>query len=131
SLDRFVAESLRLVGYNFTSVHDEWASAPGIKDPVIIDGVREHNAVWVHADDSSKKDHAKLIIDNQIRTLWVYRKGGKMTGADQLRVLSYTLQQIIDNFHHWPNRRHYKLIPFGANPMMRIRIERYEITPPK
>lgn len=118
------------MGYNFTSVYNQWNGAAGIKDPEIINWVGDEEVVWVNADDSAKKDHAKLIIGNQIRTLWVYRKKGAMTGADQLRTLSYALPGVIENFNHWPNRKHYKLIPFGANPMLRIRIERYEIKPP-
>ena len=127
SLDRFVADALRKVGYNFTSVFEEWAGAAGIKDPEIIAWCGDRNAVWVHKDDSAKKDHQKLIISNQIRTLWIYRKNGILSGKDQLRTLAFTLQDQIDDFNQYPNRRHYKLTVHGANPHPKISRKTYGI----
>lgn len=119
------------MGYNFTSVFNEWNGQDGVKDPIIIPWCAERAAVWVHADDSAKKDHAKLILANQIRTIWVYRKDGKMAGADQLRALSYVLQDIMQKFRQHPNRRHYKVIVHGLPPRTAIRVEEYQVRVPK
>ena len=118
------------MGYRFTSVYNQWHGAFSIKDPEIIQWVSDQGAVWVHADDSAKKDHAKLIIGNQIRTIWIYRKNGIMSGRDQLRVLSFSLPAIIENFDHWPSRRHYKLSVHGVVPSTKIKLTQYEIKPP-
>jgi len=59
SLDWNVAEALRLVGYNVTSVHKAFNGQSGVKDPVIIEWCKVNNATWVHADDKARKEHKK------------------------------------------------------------------------
>jgi hypothetical protein len=57
------------VGYQVTSVFKEWDGQNAVKDPIIIKWCGDNNHVWVDADDSAKKNHAKEIVAIQIRTL--------------------------------------------------------------
>ena len=129
-MDRFVADALSLVGYSFTTVFSVWNGQDGIKDPEIISWCQANDTIWVHADDSAKRDHAKLILASQIRTVWVYRRDGKMSGADQLRALAFALQEIMARFRQHQTRRHYKVTVHGQLPHTAIRIDEYEIKPP-
>ena len=90
SLTPPVAKALNLVGYRFESVLDVFRYQ-GANDPDIIGWCRRHDAVWVHADDRAKKQHKVILSTSGIRTLWIYRTGGKMTAMQQLRILSYVL----------------------------------------
>lgn len=123
SLDWNVAEALRLVCYNVTSVYKAFNSQLGIKDPVIIEWCKFNDATWVLADDKARKEHRKDILTSNIRFLWVYRPGGIMSSKDQLRILSYVLPDIIDKFFNNPRKLHYKVSVHGEAPRKRIRLE--------
>jgi hypothetical protein len=126
-LDRHVAEALSLVGYNFTSVSLAFPGRSGVTDPEIIDWVHKSQAVWVHADNRARRQYRILIIARNIRTLWVYRPGGKMGGAEQLRILAYILPDLLDRYRQHPSRRHYMAYAQGQPPRTRVRLRRCEI----
>lgn len=84
SLVPAVARALNAVGYRFITVLDALGARTG--DPEIIDWCRERDAVWVHADDRARKEHRALLQRSGIRTVWVYRPHGQMTGREQLRI---------------------------------------------
>lgn len=123
SLDWNVAEALRLVSYNVTSVYKAFNGQSGVKDPVLINWCRINKATWVHADDKARKEHKKDILTAKIGFLWVYRPGGKMSSKEQLRILSYVLPDLIDNFMNNPKKLHYKVSAHGGSPRKRIKLE--------
>ena len=128
SLDRNVADALALVEYTCTSVYDVWKHVDAIKDPEIIEWCRTHDYVWVHADDSAKREHGKLIVASAIRTLWVRRGVGLLSGADQLRAISFHLQEIGSEYLKRRNPpRHLTLRVHGQPPHTRIVFEPYQI----
>ena len=108
SLVPAVANTLELVGYRFTSVRAVFAE-DSVKDPDIIDWCRAQEAVWVHADDRARKDHKALIVQSGIRTVWVYRKRGRMTGKEQLRILSFVLPHLLQEWATRSSARHYRV----------------------
>jgi len=123
SLDWNVAEALRLVRYNVTSIYKAFDGQSGTKDPVIIEWCKLNDATWVHADDKARKEHKKDILTARIRFLWVYRPGGIMSSKDELRILSYVLPDLIDKFFNNPRKLHYKVSAHGEAPRKRIRLE--------
>lgn len=127
SLDQAVAEALRLVGYNFTTVFRVFPGRARVPDHEIIEWLYRNDGVWVHADDKAKREHGKLIIAKNIRTLWIYRPRGMMSGAEQLRILSYVLPVLLDNYRQHPSRRHYAADVLGQPPRPRIRLRPYEL----
>lgn len=127
SLDPAVADALRSVGYNFTTVPIAFQERRGVSDREIIEWASANNAVWAHADDRARKQHGILIITWNIRTLWVYRPRGKMTSAEQLRILAYVLPDLLDRYQQHPSRRHYKADAIGNPPRTRIRLQHYEL----
>ena len=106
SLTPAVAKALALVGYNFATVEDVFGQR-GATDPQIIDWCRNTDAVWVHADDRAKKQHGKQLQTSGIRTLWVYRKRGRMTGKEQLRILSFVLPHFAEEKNR-TRSRHFR-----------------------
>ena len=108
SLVPAVANALELVGYRFTSVRAVFAE-DSVKDPDVIDWCRAQEAVWVHADDRARKHHKALIVQSGIRTVLVYRKRGRMTGKEQLRVLSFVLPHLLQEWETHPTVRHYRV----------------------
>ena len=127
SLDWNVAEALRLVSYNVTSVFKAFDGQSGVKDPHIIEWCRQNNAMWVHADDKARKEHRKDILTAKIGFLWVYRPGGKMSSKEQLRILSYVLPDLIDKLMSNPKNIHYKAAAHGEAPRKRIKLESINI----
>ena len=103
SLVPAVAEALQLVGYDFT------VAEKGAQDPEIIEWCRANQAVWIHADDRARKEHRVLLQTSGIRTLWVYRQHGRMTGREQLRILSFVLPHFLKAQAERPAVRHYKV----------------------
>lgn len=102
SLDPAVAEALRLVGYDFT------VRQKSAQDPDIIEWCRVNQAVWVHADDRARREHRVQLQTSGIRTVWVYRERGRMTGVEQLRILSYVLPHFLKALVERPRERHYR-----------------------
>ena len=107
SLAPVFAQALTLVGYNFVPLETAIGQR-GAKDPEVIAWCKENNAVWVHADDRARKQHKALLQTSGIRTLWVYRRQGQMTGKEQLRILTSVLPQLILNLANSPGIRHHK-----------------------
>ena len=102
SLVPAVAKALELVGYDFI------VAKQGAKDPEIIELCSVNQAVWIHADDRARREHRVRLQTSGIRTIWVYREGGHMTGKEQLRVLSFVLPLFLNALIEHPRVRHYK-----------------------
>ena len=102
SLVPAVAEALSLVGYDFT------VPEKGDKDPEFIEWCRENRAVWVFADDRARRQHGVQLQTSGVRTIWVYRERGHMTGKEQLRILSFVLPLFLKALAQSPRVRHYK-----------------------
>ncbi len=110
SLDPNVAKALSLVGHDIVDVKtaiDPMNDRPQILDPEIIEWCRVHGSVWIHADDRARRDHRKQLQTSGIRTLWVRRPGGRMTGREQLRILASAIPKLLDRYEKYPRRRHY------------------------
>lgn len=123
SLVAAVARALNAVNYRFVTVLD--VLGPETKDPEIIAWCREQDAVWVHADDRARKEHRALLQRSGIRTVWVYRKHGRMTGREQLRILSFVLPKLIEYWQQSPENRHYRAS--AANPLATPGLRRVRI----
>lgn len=123
SLSRNVAKALKLVGYDVVTIYETFGGRLGVLDPEIIEWCRDHNAVWVHADDQARKEHKKQIIATGIAFLWIYRPKGVMSSKQQLRILSYVLPDIIDRFEKHPKQLHYRASVHGELPHTRIRLK--------
>lgn len=102
SLDPKVAEALVLVGYDFT------VGRKGDEDPEIIEWCRRNQAVWVHADDRARSQHRLRLEASGIRTIWLYRKRGRMTGREQLRILAYVLPHFFKQQRDRPREHHVR-----------------------
>ncbi len=114
SLVPAVARSLQLVGYNFVTIEAAFgAKGPG--DPEIIEWCGRNQAVWVHADDRARRQHRALLQTSGIRTLWIYRRRGRMTGKEQLRILAFVLPDLTQRLVEHPSIRHYRAS--AANPL--------------
>lgn len=107
SLVPVVAEALSKVDYKFVAMAAAFGRK-GVKDPEIVEWCRERQAVWVHADDRARRQHKAQLQTSGIRTLWVYRKRGQMTGKEQLRILAFVLPLLFQNWEQHPAARHYK-----------------------
>lgn len=92
-----MGNALQLVGFPTTLVRDiaEFAGVVGVKDEQLIPWMGDHNAVWIHADDEAKRRHRKLLVAHEIRTLWVRRPKQGMSSRQQLRMLSYVLDDFL------------------------------------
>ena len=106
SLVPAVAKALNLVGYRFVDMETAFGRK-GVKDLEIIKWCTEREAVWVHADDRARKQHKVLLHTSGIQTVLIYRKRGAMTGKEQLRILTFVLPRLIQNWEQSPKVRHF------------------------
>ena len=127
SLSPNVARALKLVGYDSVTVSEAFSNRVGVVDPEIIDWCKDHDAVWVHADDKARKEHGKHIIASGVAFLWIYRPKGKMSISDQLRLLSYVLPDFMDRLDNQPKQRHFRASVHGQSCRPRIRLEPIDI----
>ena len=124
SLVPVVAKALELVGYRFIDAASAMGRK-GAKDPEIIKWCSDYNAVWVHADDRARKQHRILIQTSGIRTLWVYREGGRMSAKEQLRTLAFILPLFIQEMGQHPRQRHFKAS--ARNPIAKPSLRRVQL----
>ena len=100
---------------------------PSVKDEQLIPWIGTHDAVWIHADDNAKRQHRKLLLAHAVRTLWLYRPSGVMSGREQLRALSYVLDDFLERLTSQPSKLHYELRVHGAPRRTRIQLKPFEL----
>ena len=100
-----VAKALSIVGYRIDSTVSVFQRS-GTKDPEIIDWCRDNDAVWINADNRARKQHKAKLQASRVRTLWIRRPKGNMSGREQLRIISSALPIVIDRLGK-PTRRHF------------------------
>ncbi len=128
SLDPNVSKALAAVGYVIVDVKtamDPDKEGRRILDPEIIEWCRMRGSVWIHADDRARRQHKKQLQTSGIRTLWVRRPGGKVTGREQLRILAFVIPKLLDNYEKAPGIRHYRTD--AVNPLARPSLRPNEI----
>ncbi len=115
SLNPFTAKALKNVGYNAV-VQDDFPEfrelTDGVKDDLhIIPWCESHDAIWVHADNNARTEHAKQLAAASIRTIWVYYpQNFQFTMREQLRALAYWLPKILADFgKDKPEWLHYEI----------------------
>lgn len=129
SLDRNVADALALVDYNIVSVFNAFGGRPRVLDEEIIEWCADHNAVWVHADDSAYGVHKTKILAAGIDTLWVKRpKKHGLSSAAQLRMLAMILPRLSEQFGGSRGPSHYSVWGHGQPLTPAFRIKRIEVS---
>ena len=129
TLDRFVADALRLVEFNVSSVYEVFDRRDRVLDPEIIAWLSNLKVpgVWVHADNRAKKQHRALIISSQISTIWVIRPKGAMSGKHQLRLLSWVIPNVLDDQAPFARPFHFRVDEHGDQARPRPRIRPYQL----
>ena len=129
SLSPNVGRALRKVGYRVALVSEigEFQGVMRVTDEQLIPWMGAHKAVWVHADDNAKRKHKKLLLAHTVQTLWMYRLKGAMSSREQLRALSYVLEDFLEGLRAQPRKRHYELRIHGAPLLTRISLKAYEL----
>ncbi len=84
---------MQAVGYRVNTVEEVFGER-GIKDPQIIAWCGESGAVWIHADDNARREHAREIVTAGISTVWIPRGKYGLSIKDQLGRLAYRMQAI-------------------------------------
>lgn len=113
SLVPSVARALSLVGYSVHTV-DDVLGRRGVKDPEIINWCGENEAVWIHADDNARREHARLINSAKISTVWVPRPKKGLSAKQQLSRLAYKMQAIESRVAGSKRPVHLKLSASGT-----------------
>jgi hypothetical protein len=106
---------------------DEFQGDRRVTDDKLIPWMGDRSAIWIHADDNAKREHRKLILAHAVRTLWVYRPKGTMSSREQLRALSYVLEDFLDRLRAQPRKRHYALRIHGAQNRTRVQLQASEL----
>ncbi len=106
---------------------DEFQGVPRVTDDKLIPWMGDRSAIWINADDNAKREHKKLLLAHAVRTLWVYRPKGTMSSREQLRALSYVLEDFLERLRALPRKRHYELRIHGAPQRTRIQLKAFEL----
>ena len=114
-----VAEALSIVGYRIDSAVSVFQRF-GTKDPEIIDWCRDSDAVWINADNRARKQHKAKLQASRVRTLWIRRPRGNMSGREQLRIISCALPIVIDRIGK-STRRHFDAS--SVNELSRVTVK--------
>lgn len=127
SLSPFVADALSLVGYNATSTRNVFDNRQSVTDREIIEWAGASNAVWVYSDNKPKRESAKTVLSEGVRTLWIYRPRGGMSAREQLAVVSYLLPDLLDRLSKPNSATHFRMDAGGGFPHPRYSLRAYEL----
>ena len=127
SLSPFVADALSLVGYNATSTRNVFDNRQGVTDREIIEWAGASRALWVYSDDKPKRENAKTILTEGVRTLWVYRPRGVMSGREQLAIIAHLLPDLLDRLAAADAAAHFRMDALGGFPRPRYSLRAYEL----
>ena len=124
-----MGRALRKVGYRVVLVSEinEFQGLLRVTDDKLIPWMGDRAAIWIHADDNAKREHKKLLVAHAVRTLWVYRPKGVMSSREQLRALSYVLDDFLERLRAQPRRLHYELRVHGALRRTRIQLKAFDL----
>ena len=117
-----VAKALRLVGYSIQTIEEVFGYR-GVKDPTIIKWCEDSDAVWIHADDNARREHARLINAAGISTVWLPRKKGVLSVKQQLSRLAYKMQAIESRVGGSKRPVHLKLSDSGTTDEPRVSLK--------
>lgn len=128
SLSPFVADALSLVGYNATSTRNVFDSRLGVSDREIIEWASASNALWVYADDKPKRETAKAILAQGVRTLWIYRPSARMSAREQLAVIAHMLPDLLNRLASPDSvATHFRMDARGGFPRPRYTLSEYQL----
>jgi predicted nuclease of predicted toxin-antitoxin system len=127
SLSPFIADALSLVGYNATSTRNVFDNRQGVTDREIIEWAGASNAVWVYFDDKPKRESAKTVLSEGVRTLWVHRPRGSISAREQLAIVSYLLPDLLNRLSKPFSDTHYRMDALGGFPRPRYSLRGYEL----
>lgn len=128
SLSPYVADALSLVGYNATSARNVFDNRPNVSDREIIEWAGASNALWVYADDKPKRETAKAILAQGVRTLWIYRPHARMSAREQLAVIAHMLPDLLDRLESPETAaKHFRMDARGGFPRPRYTLSEYEL----
>ena len=127
SLSPYVADALSLVGYNATSTRNVFDNRQGVTDREIIEWAGASSALWVYSDDKPKRESAKTILTEGVRTLWVHRPRGVMSAREQLAIVSHLLPERLDRLSSPDSPGHYRMDALGGFPRPRYSLRSYEL----
>jgi len=91
--DRPIAKALALVDYNSVAVTEQFKD--GTPDQTIIQWLGFHGGIWITADERARRVHAEEIRGAGIHILWVRRPKHGMSKKDQLLLLLWVLDPIL------------------------------------
>ncbi len=129
SMVNAIADALALVGIPARSAYQVFDNKDNVKDEEIIAWLGQLGpaGIWVHVDDRAKKMHKADIVSNRISTIWIRRKGGKMSARSQLRLLSYVVPYALENYAPFERPFHITAREHGNELRPRFRIEAYRL----
>jgi hypothetical protein len=127
SLSPYVADALSLVGYNATSTRNVFDNRQGVTDREIIEWAGASSALWVYSDDKPKRESAKTILTEGVRTLWVYQPRGVMSGREQLAIIAHLMPDLLDRLGVADAPAHFRMDALGGFPRPRYSLRAYEL----
>ena len=129
SMVNAVADALALVDLPVKSAYEVFERRDNVKDEEIIAWLGQLGpaGIWVHVDDRAKKMHKADIVSNRISTIWVRRKGGRMSARSQLRLIAYVIPYVLETYAPFDRPFHITEREHGNELRPRFRIEDYKL----
>lgn len=125
-LPYIVARALSLVGYHVED-HDSLGLI-GRRDEFIIPWLSQRGYVWITADEAARKQHAHLMVQNQLSVVWVRGMNRKSSAGTRLstrglhRVITVRIDDIATKVSEADGPRHFALGMSGK----RVTLERLQ-----
>ena len=92
-----MARAFRDVDFNVTSIKEEFPFRNKVPDEELIPWLSSKagkNGVWITADEDAQKTHAKLILQEGISTIWIFRPKKGLSALQELQLVSYVIEKV-------------------------------------
>lgn len=99
NLSPTIAKALSACGFDITCVQEVFPNRTGVEDTEIIEWLSKHGrqkSVWITADQSAAKVHAKFLLAKQNSVLWIFRPKAGLSKLQELQLLSLIIEHVTE-----------------------------------
>ena len=119
-----MAQAFRDVGFNISCVTEQFPGRSTVPDEEIIQWLSSRtgkDGVWITADEDAQKTHAKLILQEGISSLWIFRSRKGLSALQELQLVAFVIKKVEELVIASEHPVHFRASFNGERPrLMRL-----------
>lgn len=76
--------------------------------------------MWITADEDAQKTHAKLILQEGISTVWIFRPRKGLSALQELQLVSFVIEKVEELVFESDHPLHFRASFNGMKPKLQF-----------